>query len=441
MVPATKRMTPIANSLSPRAIWDSYRTCDDFVVVIFPAVYKSPKASQIMTFATRTFQIACIAALVALLVAAGVQSCSGGSSGRSESRPGETASETDPARPSGAMNKIVAVDQEGFFEDEKGNRFIPWGFNYTNTPALGLIDDNIHSDNAWHIIEGDFAEMRGLTANAVRIHLQYNRFMLDPRTIDPRAFDALERIVNIAEENHLYLIITGLGAYRKEDSPVWYDSLSVKERWDTHALFWKTVASRVGNRKAVFAYDLMNEPVVSVCNDSASCDWLVGEPFGGFHFVQNISLEPERDPDETIAAWIGKLTEAIRSEDSRTFITIGSLPKRPLAFFADNLDFVSPHIYPNQENSEALIEYVLSAPNNQPLVLGEFFNLQCSPGELDEFLLAIKGRYHGLFGHYGGRTPIELLDEGDTEALTQCDFLLFFVEKNPNRHQVPLVQR
>jgi hypothetical protein len=335
------------------------------------------------------------------------------------------------------MSKIVGADQEGFFQDEQGKRFIPWGFNYTNPKDVGLIDDNIHSDTAWHIIESDFAEMRGLTANAVRIHLQYNRFMLDPYTIDPRAFDALERIVSIAGEHNLYMIITGLGAYRKDDSPVWYDSLSTEERWDTHALFWKSVASRVGSRAAVFAYDLMNEPVVSFCDDSESCGWLVGEPFGEFHFVQNITVEPQQNRNETMANWIRKLTEAIRSEDSRTLITVGSLPIRPLDFYAEHLDFVSPHIYPSEENTEQLIDYVLSGQKNKTLVVGEFFNLNCSPGELDKFLLAINGRYHGLFGHYLGRSLHELVAEGDTNAMIQRDFLLLFMAKNPNRQQVP----
>ena len=334
------------------------------------------------------------------------------------------------------MTKIVGVDQDRYFIDEKGNRFFPWGLNYTNTPATGMIDDQLQSDTAWHIIEEDFAEMKGLTANAVRIHLQYNRFMLDPWTPDPRAFDALDRLVDIAEKNRLYLIITGLGAYRKADSPLWYDSLSVKERWNTQALFWRTVAGRVGNRAAVFAYDLMNEPVVSVCKEVVPCDWLVGEPFGGYYYVQNISLEPGQPSDKIMAAWIHKLTQAIRSEDSRTLITVGTLPARPLVFYADHLDFVSPHIYPYPENMQTLIDYVLSGAKNRPLVVGEFFNLLCSPEKLGELLSAIEGNYHGLFGHYRGQTPDELAAEDDVHAMIWRDFLLFFTANNPNMQEV-----
>ena len=393
-------------------------------------------AKQTTLLTSGKLKLAGTAALVVFLLIAGAQSCTGGGSGGTESRTSDPAPETPPDAPSLAMNKIVGADQDGFFQDEKGNSFLPWGFNYTNSPSFGLIDDNIHSDGAWQTIEGDFAEMRDLTANAVRIHLQYNRFMLDPWTTDPRAFDALERLVDIAESNNLYLIITGLGAYRREDSPSWYDSLSVEERWDSQALFWKAVANKVSNRANVFAYDLMNEPVVSQCDDSGSCEWLVGEPYGGFYFVQNISVEPEEDAKEVMAAWISKLTQAIRSEDSRTLITIGTLPITPLAFLAEHLDFVSPHIYPRENNEKSLIEYVLSAPENQPVVLEEFFNLHCTPEELNKFLLAIDGKYHGLFGHYGGQTIDELVAEGDTAAIMQRNFLLFFVSTNPNTQQV-----
>ena len=114
-----------------------------------------------MIFTKRGLQLAGIATLIALLVIAGVQSCSGGSSDGSASRATKTGPETDPDTPSRSLTKIVGTDQDGFFQDEAGNRFFPWGLNYVSTPAIGLIDDNIHSDAAWQTIESDFAEMAG----------------------------------------------------------------------------------------------------------------------------------------------------------------------------------------------------------------------------------------------------------------------------------------
>lgn len=355
---------------------------------------------------------------------------------------GDSGDNDNADEPPPAMSKIVGADEDRYFTDEKGNRFFPWGLNYAINPAIGLIDDQLHSDTAWQIIGGDFAEMKGLSANAVRIHLQYHRFMLDPWTPDPRAFDALERLVDIAEENRLYLIITGLGAYRKADAPLWYDSLSVEDRWNTQALFWKTAAGRVGNRAAVFAYDLMNEPVVSVCSgDAESCDWCVGEPFAGkYHFVQNISTDPGQPYSETKAAWIQQLTQAIRSEDSLTLITVGVLSNAVLEFYADHLDFVSPHVYPSQGQMQKLVDHIRSWAKSRPLVIEEFGNLNCSTAELGEFLRAIEGHYRGLFAHYNGQTLRELTAQGDMPAAFRRELLLFFVANNPNTQELTPVE-
>jgi hypothetical protein len=169
--------------------------------------------------------------LLPLLLILLVWQCGGGSSDSAK----VTTEDEGPVVSS--VSKIVGADEDGYFKDEKDSRFFPWGLNYFNTPVTGLIDDQLHSDTAWHIIAEDFAEMKELSANAVNIHLQYNRFMLDPWTPDPRAFDALERLVGLAEENDLYLIITGLGAYREADQPVWYDSLSACRRWQLPGVF------------------------------------------------------------------------------------------------------------------------------------------------------------------------------------------------------------
>ena len=162
----------------------------------------------------------------------------------------------DPEAP---LAKIVGYDEDKYFIDAHGRRFFPWGFNYTHPYGVGLIDDDLYSEEAWWIIDQDFAEMKSYTANVARVHLQYHRFMLDPYTPDPHAFAALDRLVHIAEKHRVYLLITGLGAFRKSDSPLWYDQLPTGERWQTQALFWQTLAAQVGHSDALFAYDLMNE--------------------------------------------------------------------------------------------------------------------------------------------------------------------------------------
>ena len=46
----------------------------------------------------------------------------------------------------------------------------------------------------------------------------------------------------VAERTGLYLDLTGLGCYHKQDVPAWYDQLSEPERWAVQARFWAAIA-------------------------------------------------------------------------------------------------------------------------------------------------------------------------------------------------------
>ena len=57
-----------------------------------------------------------------------------------------------------------------------------------------------------------------------------------------KSLERLERLVKLAEETRLYLDLTGLACYRKQDVPAWYAALSEPERWRAQARFWEAVA-------------------------------------------------------------------------------------------------------------------------------------------------------------------------------------------------------
>ncbi len=99
--------------------------------------------------------------------------------------------------------------------------------------------------------------MSRLGANVVRIHLQLGRFMQGPAEPNVAALDQLGRLAKLAEEERLYLDLTGLACYHKADVPAWYDGLSEPARWDVQARFWEAVAARCAESPAVFCYDLM----------------------------------------------------------------------------------------------------------------------------------------------------------------------------------------
>lgn len=329
------------------------------------------------------------------------------------------------------LPKITDTDNN-IFIDEEGNPFIPWGFNYTNPQKIDLIEDKWDSESTWDTISEDFGEMKSYTANVVRIHLQYNKFMADEFTPDQQAFEKLEGLTKIAEKNDLYLLVTGLGAYRKSDAPEWYDNLSESARWETQALFWKNVANTIGNNNAVFAYDLMNEPVVSVGCDDNNCDWLPGEGLAGFHFVQNITLDPAKERVPTLKKWIDSMTSAIRSEDQETLITVGMLPLGPLDIFAEDVDFISTHIYPQSGDLQASVDYVKDNQTDKPFVIEEVYNLNCSIEELDSVLTAVEANTNGVVGHYFGQTIEELEKDSSTSATLHKNFIEFFMTNNPN---------
>lgn len=334
-----------------------------------------------------------------------------------------------------SLEKIVDINANKNFVDANGNEVYFWGLNYTNPVEIDLIEDNWDRETTWDIIDDDFQEMKSYGANVIRIHLQYNRFMVNVNTPSQASLDKLKRLVKIAEKHDLYLLVTGLAAYRKSDQPEWYDALSNQERWEAHSQFWKTVAKTIGDSPAVFGYDLMNEPVNGVeCSDTmprSECEWLPGDDFGSYHFVQNIALQP--DSTETIEAWTAKLASAIRSVDNQTYITTGFLPLGNVRNISTGLDFVSTHIYPKSEDIQKDIDYTLSLTGDTPFLVTESLNLHCTKEELQIYFNAVKDDINGFMGHYSGETIEDMAGSNDIAHALRTDFLNFFMENNPNK--------
>src|SRR5205814_3666633 len=214
-----------------------------------------------------------------------------------------------------------AADRHSFVFE--GSKFVPWGFNYDHDEQGRLIED--YWEKEWPKVEQDFHEMRELGANVVRIHLQFGRFMESPDKPRLPALGRLRRLLQLAEDIGLYLDLTGLGCYHKADVPRWYDALAEAERWRAQAEFWRAVAAECRDSRAIFCYDLMNEPVVAGSTGQRK-DWLAA-PFAGKHFVQFIALESKGRSRPGIAReWIRQLAGAIREVDPRHLITVGLVP-------------------------------------------------------------------------------------------------------------------
>lgn len=332
----------------------------------------------------------------------------------------------------------VGADGKEFIREPSGRSFTPWGFNYDHDEQGRLIED--YWDAEWPKIESDFAEMKNLGANVVRIHLQFGKFMRGPTQPDPHALGKLLRLVKLAERTGLYLNLTGLACYHKADVPPWYDALSETERWSAQARFWEAIAAQCANRPAIFCYDLMNEPVVPG-GDGRRDDWLAGA-FAAKHFVQFIALERAgRARPDVARAWIQQLTTAIRKHDRRHLITVGlvhwSLDKPGLTsgFVPEktvgDLDFISVHLYPVKSAVDEALATLREFAVGKPVVLEETFPLRCSREEFADFMLRSRDVASGWFGFYWGKTPEECRAAGTIGDAMMLNWLEFFQTQAP----------
>jgi hypothetical protein len=335
----------------------------------------------------------------------------------------------------GAMPWVqVAKDRKGFVLEPSGRPFMPFGFNYDHDSKGRLLED--YWEDEWPMVEAHFGQMKKLGANVVRIHLQLGKFMDGPEKPNGKALDRLGKLLTLASRLRLYLDLTGLGCYHKKDVPAWYDTFTEKERWAVQAHFWQAVADRCAASPAVFCYDLMNEPVVP---GGKAKDWL-GPPFAGSHFVQFITRDQANRPRPEIARqWVHQLTTAVRQKDKKHLITVGlvdwSLDRPGLtsgfvpAKVADDLDFVSVHIYPKRGQLDEALKTVAGFAIGKPVVIEETFPLACSAEELGQFIDASQKHGAGWIGFYWGEPPEVLRQSNTISAALTLGWLQLFERK------------
>jgi hypothetical protein len=338
----------------------------------------------------------------------------------------------------------VADDKRSFVFATSGKPFVPWGFNYDHDETGRLIEDYWNTE--WPKVEEDFAEMKRLGASVVRIHIQFGKFMNAADKPNEQALTQLGKLLKLAEREQLYIDLTGLGCYHKQDVPAWYDELDEAGRWDAQAAFWEAVAMQCAESPAIFCYDLMNEPVVPGGMGQAK-DWL-GPAFGDKYFVQYITREAKgRKRPDIARAWIERLAAAIRKHDQRHLVTVGlvpwSLDKPGLTSgfvpeqIAGPLDFVCVHIYPESGKLDESLQTLKGFNVGKPVVIEEMFPLKCSAEDLGKFIDDSKPHAAGWIGFYWGQTP-EQLKAGSTlgEAIT-LKWLELFEERGKVMRGVP----
>lgn len=296
----------------------------------------------------------------------------------------------------------VAPDSKGFVLHPSGKVFVPWGHNYASVDILKRLAEDPQR------VEREFAEMRAAGTTVARVHPEFPRILSGSRAADGKGIDAIKQLLQIAEKNGIRLKITGLANYKIKDRMAWYDTLPEQERWQTQAFFWETIARVCADSPAVFAYDLVNEPAAIGKPEDG---WYLGR-MGDVEFCQRLSLTPgDRQGDDVYREWTTLMVAAIRKQDKQHLITMGMLPF-PAAYkaAAEELDFVSPHLYPKSGKVDEEIALLKKFDWGKAIVIGETFPLSCGPDDEREFLLKSREFSQGWIGHWPDESPAELAE-------------------------------
>ena len=153
----------------------------------------------------------------------------------------------------------LTADGRGF-ETEAGQPFVPLGLTYFR-PGTGW------APQVWKQFDADatrrdFARMKGLGVNCVRVFLSYGSFLLETNQVSPEGLAKFDQFLEIAEQAGVYVHPTGPDHW--EGQPDWAKTDPYADEVVLRATgeFWRQFAARYRGRSVIFAYDLLNEPVV-----------------------------------------------------------------------------------------------------------------------------------------------------------------------------------
>jgi len=336
-----------------------------------------------------------------------------------------------------AERLAVSADGKGFVLRPSGKGWVPWGVNYDRDADFHLLEE--YWELEWDRVAEDFREMRDLGCTVVRVHLQFGRFMKSPDRPDEASLGRLSKLLALAEDLGLYLDLTGLGSYRKEDAPLWYLNAPEKERWAMQARFWEAVAATCAPSPAVFCYTLMNEPV----SPPQASDDLLGGDLAGLHYVERLTRDPAgRSRPEITRRWMDALVPAIRRRDPGRLVTCGmfflfdvraglTLGPDPNEIAAP-LDFLCVHCYPREDGIDRMIDLLQGlAAAGKPVVIQEMFALSCSLPAFRTFLDRTRGLASGWISFYWGRTVAEYRRSSKREDAIMAAWLDFFRDQGP----------
>ncbi|HEY9173520.1 MAG TPA: cellulase family glycosylhydrolase [Verrucomicrobiae bacterium] len=311
------------------------------------------------------------------------------------------------------------------FETEHGTPFVPFGMTYFR-PGTGWAPQVWKKFDA-EAARRDFARMKELGVNCVRVFLTYGSFLMEPNVVSPEGLAKLDQFLAIAEDAGIYVHPTGPDHW--EGMPRWAQSDRYADEVVLRGVefFWRQLAARYRGRATIFAYDLLNEPEIR-WDTPPMCEqwnrWLekkyasapkLAQAWGAtnqdFAFG-SIPVPPKDDcagcarlldfqrfREDVADDWARRQVAAIKAADPHALVTVGliqwSVPSllaagwQYSAFRPERqvrlLDFMEIHFYPlangfyeyapeDEARNLAYLENVVSevARCGKPVVIAEF---------------------------------------------------------------------
>ena len=328
------------------------------------------------------------------------------------------------------LPKILVAKDNRTFVTESRKPFVPFGVNYYR-PGTGWAPQ-IWKQFDPEATRKDFARMKELGVNCVRVFLTFHSFYTDPGVLRQEGLEKFDQLLTMAEEAGIYVHPTGPEHW--EGPPNWRPvAIAHEGTLKAAEEFWRLFATRYRGRNAIFAYDLKNEPDVGWKIDIIKPQWnaWLEKKYGSADKLAaawkatnhlefgKIEIPPAknalRDPElldfqsfrEDIAdEWTRRQAEAIKSGDPKALVTVGclqtSVPSRFWGGIEDYtgyrpsrqakfLDFLEIHFYPSEGGG---YEYRTEQ--------GELANLSYLEGIVREVAKAGKPVVLAEFGWYGG---------------------------------------
>ncbi len=337
----------------------------------------------------------------------------------------DAVSETRAVDSKRTMPRVQVATNSQTLVTSDGMAFFPFGVNYFR-PHTGWAPQVWKRFDA-EAVRQDFARMKELGVNCVRVFLTFGSFLQQEGEISPEGLKRFDQFLDLAEEAGIYVHPTGPDHW--EGLPDWAKNDRIADERVLQALetFWKAFALRYRDRNVLFAYDLLNEPEVGWNTPAMKPKWneWVTRKYGsldkalerwGKHSQTGSSQETPvpaasdavLDPhlldyqlfrEDLATDWTRRQVQAIKSVAPQALVTVGliqwSVPAllpgvkhysgfRP-ANLAPFLDFMEVHFYPLEngfytyrpEDGVRNLAYLESVVRNvaacgKPVILAEF---------------------------------------------------------------------